>query len=323
MMNRIVYLDYLKIIGLFFVILAHVSPPTFINQFRSFDVPLLVLVSGYLASKSYKSSSTKAYLWKRFKRLVLPAWIFCFIFLPIRICFLSIPSWEELIKEFTFQRDSDVLGFLWVIWVYLICACIIPYISKIKFSSVSLFYIIIIFLCFELLSKTNLVDNRFLYVSFFTIVPYGCITFLGFNLDKIMRPKIWIIIFLTIYIIMAIAFLIYRGSYVQTAVSKYPAQLYYLSYAIGISLLLFFVLQGRELPTNKLVNFISSSSLWIYLWHILVLYAVKMIIINDKLWLIQYIIIIVFSCIITYIQNLIVDRLIKKYNIKWLNIFKG
>ena len=119
MKQRYIYIDYLKIIGLFLAILAHVSPPLFINQLRSCDVPLLVIVSGYLASCTYSGGGNqrgiKEYLWKRFKRLAIPAWIFCCIFLPIRIVFYNVPTFDELIKEFTFQRDSDMLGFMWVI----------------------------------------------------------------------------------------------------------------------------------------------------------------------------------------------------------------
>lgn len=59
MKQRYIYIDYLKIIGLFLVILAHVSPPLFINQLRSCDVPLLVIVSGYLASRTYSGGVIK------------------------------------------------------------------------------------------------------------------------------------------------------------------------------------------------------------------------------------------------------------------------
>lgn len=327
MKQRYIYIDYLKIIGLFLVILAHVSPPLFINQLRSCDVPLLVIVSGYLASCTYSGGGNqrgiKEYLWKRFKRLAIPAWIFCCIFLPIRIVFYNVPTFDELIKEFTFQRDSDMLGFMWVIWVYLVCACMIPFISNIKINKKSVSIIMAIYVCFELLSKTKLPENRFMYMSIFTIIPYGCMALLGYNLSKIKKTIYWIIGSFSVFVVIAIGLYLHHGVYVQTDAYKYPAQLYYLSFAVGVSIYLYSFLRNKHLPTNKMLSFISSSSLWIYLWHILALYAVKMFIPDDDKWLFQYVLIIIIAISITYIQNIIIDSLIHKFKIKWLNVFKG
>jgi fucose 4-O-acetylase-like acetyltransferase len=51
--SRDIRFDILKVIGLFCIILAHVSPPSLIFQLRNFDVPLMVMISGsvfYLSS---------------------------------------------------------------------------------------------------------------------------------------------------------------------------------------------------------------------------------------------------------------------------------
>ena len=50
--ERNVSIDILKMIGILFVILAHVSPPGIVTQIRSFDVPLLVIISAMLGVKS-------------------------------------------------------------------------------------------------------------------------------------------------------------------------------------------------------------------------------------------------------------------------------
>ena len=85
--KRYIYIDYLKVLGLLLVILAHVNCPSPLMQVRSFDVPLLVFVSGFLASKSYSGHNAKGYYWKRIKRLVFPAWIFLtFFFLCAEHC---------------------------------------------------------------------------------------------------------------------------------------------------------------------------------------------------------------------------------------------
>lgn len=216
-----------------------------------------------------------------------------------------------------------MLGFMWVIWVYLVCACMIPFISNIKINKKSVSIIIAIYVCFELFSKTKLPENRFMYMSIFTIIPYGCMALLGYNLSKIKKTIYWIIGSFSVFVVIAIGLYLHHGVYVQTDAYKYPAQLYYLSFAVGVSIYLYSFLRNKHLPTNKMLSFISSSSLWIYLWHILALYAVKMFIPDDDKWLFQYVLIIIIAISITYIQNIIIDSLIHKFKIKWLNVFKG
>ena len=322
-MERKVYIDYLKIIGLLLVILAHVSPPVLVNQLRSFDVPLLVLVSGYLAAASYKGGNVKRYLYKRVKRLAFPAWIFICIFLPVRIVAYNQPTIEEVLKEVFFQRDSDMLGFLWVIWVYLVCACLIPIISKLKFGAKSISLWLLVLVVFEACCRTQMVNSRLLYMTLFTIVPFGFITFIGYNITKITRPYLWVLVSFVIYALYSMWLYSSRGNYVQTDIYKYPVQIYYLSFALSLSILIFVIFSKLKVPRNRLIEFMSSSSLWIYLWHIIALYAVKMFIENDEYWLSQYVLIVFIATIITYIQNIIVDELIINNKNQWLKVFKG
>ena len=61
--NRIAYVDFLKIIGLSCIILAHVNPPAWIMMLRSFDVPLMVIISSILAELSYSKYSFDIYIY--------------------------------------------------------------------------------------------------------------------------------------------------------------------------------------------------------------------------------------------------------------------
>lgn len=70
---RLYHIDRLKVLGLMFVILAHVDLPIWLAQIRCFDVPMLVFVSAYLARKSYKNDNVCGYYRKRFFRLAVPA----------------------------------------------------------------------------------------------------------------------------------------------------------------------------------------------------------------------------------------------------------
>ena len=75
-------IDNLRSAGTLLVILAHMSLPQVILNIRTFDVVLLVMVS-YITFR-FKSSSNDVpyfkYVWKRIKRLVVPAYIMLTVF---------------------------------------------------------------------------------------------------------------------------------------------------------------------------------------------------------------------------------------------------
>ena len=79
-------IDFLRTLGLFAIILAHVSPPALISQLRSFDVPLMVVISGYVFAITKPTSENTfkliPYVKNRFVRLAIPVWIFLSFFHP-------------------------------------------------------------------------------------------------------------------------------------------------------------------------------------------------------------------------------------------------
>lgn len=90
--KRFYHLDFLKTAGLLLIILAHVSPPAWLFAIRTFDVPMMVILSGILGKIAYerhisnKHGTSLEYILRRCKRIVLPTWIFCFgVFIPISL----------------------------------------------------------------------------------------------------------------------------------------------------------------------------------------------------------------------------------------------
>ena len=81
-MNRDLRIDFLRFLGLSLVILAHIQAPFTLTQIRSFDVPLMVFVSGLTASGKEISSYWK-YVLKRSKRLIIPVWLFLAVYLSV------------------------------------------------------------------------------------------------------------------------------------------------------------------------------------------------------------------------------------------------
>ena len=324
--NRLVYVDYLKVIGLLLIILAHVNAPDWLMQLRSFDVPLMVFVSAYLAKRSFNNIDIKGYYKKRILRLAVPAWIFLIVFYSAIMVAYESPSIVDVIKAFFFQRDAYMVGMLWVIWVYLVCAFIIPLINRLGYSKRSVVIVFTVYAIFELMCIfSNFTSNRLVYCTIMTVIPWGTVAFIGFNYDKFTRQHklLLISVFAGIFCIIAIWMAVTNGCFVQTNEYKYPARIYYLSFAMPIIIVLFDGLKKMKIKGNKIVTFISGSSLWIYLWHILLLYVIKNIITNDSLWLLQYCGIIICASTVTLIQNIVVKRLMKRFGWEFLKIFLG
>ena len=111
-------------------------------QIRNFDVPLMVIISGFLAFDSYKrsmkgSSSIFNYYWKRISRLLIPTWIFLISYFTLVFLFSLITkgnypySFSAVLRSFLLL---DGIGYVWIIRVYLICSFLTPifFISIIK-----------------------------------------------------------------------------------------------------------------------------------------------------------------------------------------------
>ena len=325
--TRLCHIDRLKVIGLMLVILAHVDLPTWLAQIRSFDVPLLVFASAYLARMSYGNCSVISYYRKRFIRLAVPAWIFSVFFWMVQSIVLTPPTPADVLKGVMFQRDTNLLGMLWIIWVYIVCALLIPFIDKLKFTLKTQGVIALLLAIFQALcSFTALSENRILYCTFFTVVPYGFITYLGYYYrDMKAKTKCSLVLANSMLFAVATVLLWYCNNKLFPINDyKYPAQIYYLCYGISVIIILFQLLPALDkYKPSRIVAFISRSSLWIYLWHILVLYAVKMFVENPAYWWLQYVMVVFVSVCITWMQNKVIDWLLSKYKWKPLMVFKG
>ncbi len=295
--NRDIRFDFLKTLGLLCIILAHSSPPHIISQLRNFDVPLMVIVSGTLFSYSFrdKKYSFWEYIKKRIIRLVSPVWLFLlFFFSSIYI----LDSLTDISYPFTLKSilTSFLLlggiGYVWIIRVFVLMAIISPLIlglhkyfaSDVRFlaalSGIYVFYELI-FNFIQHFSITSPLLATLVNSYLLLLIPYGCMLGLGMVLTRMNRQSILAAsaIFLIIFLTLTLYHFCVSGKFVATQSYKDPPTLYYLSYAIFVSMLAYYVvdkflgnyftlLSERESFLIKWISFVSSSSLWIYLWHI-------------------------------------------------------
>ncbi|NLI55112.1 MAG: acyltransferase [Clostridiales bacterium] len=334
--NRDQRLDVLRTIGLLCIILAHVSPPKAIFQMRNFDVPLMVLISGAAYCYSKSKETYLKYLIKRILRLVLPTWTFLSIYFVLFFFFAKIAgesypySIDQILKSYSLISG---IGYVWVIRVFILCAMVIPIFSSLinKIKNVKWYLLLLVFLyviyefSYRYLGELNIqYANGILEYVVFYIFPYGCIAGFGLALHKLNRNTIVMagILFLLIFLGMFCYYSMENGNIVWTQHYKYPARIYYISYALAVSLLLYLIigLLLRENVFIKMINskpfrFFSSFTIWIYLWHILYVNLWERILVErlpDKIhnFIIEYIFVLVFATITALLQKIIVSNII-------------
>lgn len=322
-MSRDIKIDFIRFIGISLIILAHVSPPNWLFQLRNFDVPLMVIVSGYLYSMKNKKNTqfNLEYIIKRFKRLVIPVWIFLTVlFLIIFIYQPQMITSKLLITSFGLYSG---IGYVWIIRVYLIIALFGEGLSRVVNKNLSIY--LFIYLLYEILCRvkipnlkiSSVFENLVLVsVGYLLLFCYGTI----FESLKIKKIKIVSIICLGT---LCFEFLINKGLNLQYY--KYPPRGVYFYYAILMFNIIFYLkeyLSKEKLEEIKIIGFVGKSTMWIYLWHIpfvlfIALLNKKGIKIN---YLGNYIIVFGGALIITALQNKFVDLIFVKENPKNKNI---
>lgn len=324
--ERDISLDYLKAIAMLGLIASHVFFNKFIMQIRSFDVNLLIIISAYLASRGKKRKYV-AYVKKRFERLVIPTWIFITIYLGLNSIFsFQTYSLKQIIRSYLLLNNS--IGYIWIIYVYLICAVIMPFLNKVDLNK-SKDLIIVIMVTIVYLAMCKISDNYYYQLLVLYPIIYGLISLIGINFAKIDK-KIWRIfgtILIGIFLLVAIWFKISTGHFVETGEYKYPPRLYYLAYSLGVSIWLmlgknvFQYIDARIKVLHAVVSVLSEHSLWFYLWHILFLQIGKRLIYNSFIY---YLFVVGMCFLIIALQNNIIELCERKIGKrKLLEFFKG
>ena len=278
-------IDLLRYVGLTMIICAHLSPPDLLFQLRNFDVPLMVLISGASFQLSYtKREDYGSYLWKRFKRLVLPVWIFLTLyFLAVRLVVPGHPDLSAATVTGSYLL-SEGIGYVWIIRVFLLMALVAPWLHRLNgairsnrdfilsfFAGLSLYHALRYSGIGEAFGGAwpGFVDSVLFY-----LIPYAFIYLLGIRLLQL--PKRYVRGLFACFLVTFLLFTGYlfhqEGAFVQTQEFKYPVTFYYLSYALSVSVLLWITGGSlwEKLSRNgkAYVLFTSRNSIWIYLWHI-------------------------------------------------------
>mgnify|MGYP001350151664 CR=1 FL=1 len=317
-------IDVLRTVGLLGIILAHVNAPDFILNLRSFDVPLMVVISGLLFGIKETNNSALfsfSYVKKRFVRLVLPTWIFLsfyFVFqlgLHLLFPYKPLPDKSTMLSAFLLFEG---FGYVWIIRIFFIVAIFgAPFVNAISrirypyiiFISIYVCYEIVVCLASEIDYGGKYYVNRLLFYSIGYILFFAYGAFYDMFKGSI-KYSIIILSFIGIILIETISYY-QSGNLVNILTYKYPPHYLYILYALfSITVLLNLapLLKGKR---NKLVSFIGSSTMWIYLWHILFINYIHI-----QSFAAKFIVVLALSMVVTYLQQKVILVIIGRYSLK-------
>jgi fucose 4-O-acetylase-like acetyltransferase len=325
MQDRDIKFDVLKAMGLLGIILAHVNPPTVLYQLRNFDVGLMVIASGALLSYTNpkKQPSYFNYLKKRIPRLIAPTWLFLAFYFAI----FSLLG-ENFTQKVIIGSFGLTVGYVWIIRIFLIIAIFAPLILKINRILTKTQFLAVLLGAYFFQEITLGAIKQIPYFTYFIntyivyIIPYCFFLGIGIILTKLSKKEIIAISIISLVVFVATGIYLYLtlGEIKASHSYKYPPQLYYVSFALGVSLLLYYVVDkfSERIAGNKALSkffiFTGGNTLWIYLWHTFVLNCLKLARINLN-FVVAFFVVVSSAIAITHIQRKIVGLSIKNLDI--------
>jgi peptidoglycan/LPS O-acetylase OafA/YrhL len=289
--NRDVRIDILRAIAIICIIIAHSEPESgLVYQLRNFDVVLMVFLLGisFSISTGNKKIEYYQYVLKRFNRLIIPTWIFLIIFLLVFFV-ISLLRHEIYYFDHRMIISSFLLlggiGYVWIMRVFFIIALICPFVLKLSNKVESnivflvgfliswLIYLLLLFFDKHLFGNLEYIYRNFILYG----VGYGLIAAFGIRFKRFSNQQI---IGVTICVLLVLIGFCLFYHFAPTQKFKYPPSIYYLSYGLLVSLILYQILSVRfirSLLDNRFILFLSQASAWIYFWHIIFIYIVKII----------------------------------------------
>lgn len=318
MAERDYSIDIMRFIALAGLICVHIAPPDlWVRELRSFDVPLMVFLSGVSFSMaSGKNIKYWEYIKKRFTRILLPTWIFLLIYFIIH--YALTPS--LFFRTSTLVSFSLFTGFYtWIMRVFLIVAILSPFVL-VLINKITTFWKVVVLMLALILNEIIIrifcggLDNGDLLVMIEMNLPYLIIFCVGSYASQIKRKyyiPIALLCFLA-YVIIAVLVYLNTGAYPAVSRSKYPPQFYYLVYGFAW---IFFLWHFRfpitdfmgKIKLKSFAQFIGSHTMWIYFWHILLVEIVMERLAIDSA-LIRFFLVFFSSILLTYLQSKFVTK---------------
>lgn len=121
--------DLLRFIGISMIFLAHIGPPAALFQLRSFDVPLMIFVSG-LSYSGRQVVGYASFVRKRLGRLLIPLYLFLTVYFLVMwlLSECGVVEWfaaRKVVGTYLLRLKPSI-NYVWIFRVFLIVMLLTP-----------------------------------------------------------------------------------------------------------------------------------------------------------------------------------------------------
>ncbi len=240
-----------------------------------FAVPSFVFCSAFLYfQKAHLEHNYLSYLKKRFLRLLIPYFVFLLFFIPL--VYLHDP--KHVTPTFLFE-SVFLLGGVdinWLILLFLYFAALFPILFYLEQKQKILFYI---YSFFAVGSSVLLTFYTFPYdYKYIMWLPWSVIILFAMYFIRLRKYNTFPIFSLLISLIICLFFLVVEQLTNHSLIlydNKYPPNIYFLSYGIFVTMLLFFMGKYGDTIFHKFIHFLSIHSYSIYFVHYFILVLIS------------------------------------------------
>lgn len=230
-------------------------------------------------------------------------------------------KWNMIFSTFLLNG----FGYLWIIRIFIIIAILAPFI--VMFFRTKTFYFDVSVIILSIFA-TTIADYYFIhmnnkyarYIVVDILLPaltYSSIFILGYKWHAYTRfDKNTVGFVFLIFIIVAQVYMLFeQQGIIQPQNFKYPPTIIYISFSIVMIVILDFILKScfdnTASSKYKCIIFLSSNTIWVYLWHIPIVEYFKLT--DDKLeWYVKYAIVVCISFLITFLQVYIIKWIVRQ-----------
>jgi peptidoglycan/LPS O-acetylase OafA/YrhL len=332
-------IDFLRGVSIILIVLIHVLSnyssyqfPSILARYLHFVEALLVFCSG--ASLAYSHASFKgftdilSFLKKRLARFYLPWWLFLVVFLLVNFVFDFLAhapfryAFQQILKMIFVFGVGGAMGYGWILLLLLALSLLYPLIIKLaeKTGYEKMFFLLVLFsFLMHYIYSLNMLNgfvSAIFYLQF--LLPF----FLGICYAK--RKKVNLRAIAVVYFFLHI-FMMYllhvSGKSIVFTDYKYPPNLFFISYGVFMSLFLVLLFKQKgfkNIISNKIAEFYSRNSMWVYMWHILILGVAYQLFLpfkfmdNEPWWILKFLTVLLICTVIVLVQNFLSPR-IKNY----------
>lgn len=305
--------------GLLLLVVAHTWAPITLATLRTFDVPLMVMISAMCYKPVKKDlKSVKRYLWKRFLRIYIPVFTF------VNIFFIAILAREAYIDKNVFSvyqyigslflLNAPSIGYVWIMRVFLMMALILPFIEplikKLNIGFLIFTLFIIVFLQEGVIIGFDYIPDGIIKFILSEIIPYiigySLFTAIGLRINDLTYSKK--IILTVIGLIACFIYIWLTGNYFPQK-DKYPPHGLYLLWGWSGSCILVICksIIGR-VASWSIWGYLSRNSMWLYLWHIVPVYFMLPTSLRPEIWIVRYIVALGGALMLNFIYQLCIAR---------------